>query len=108
MSSCRVETFLVLEALLDVGSYLRMPRLLRQLEDPLAPAQQVPLWPTRAFEVGSVADEELYTLQVTVLGCNHERGLHGASACGRYVATGCKHRLSFMPDFEINLRYQNE
>ena len=57
-----------------------MPRLLCQLEDPLALAQQVSLWTRALAEVGSVADEQLHAFQMTVLGCYHEGGLPARSA----------------------------
>ena len=66
---------MVLEALPDVGGHLSVSRLLCQLEDSLALAQQVSLRTRATFEVSSVADEDLHALQVTVLGCYHERGL---------------------------------
>jgi hypothetical protein len=34
---------------------------------------------TRALEVGSVADEQLHTLKMTILGCYHEWGLHAGT-----------------------------
>lgn len=81
VGSCSVQILLVFEALLDVGGDLRMPRLLCQLEDPLALAQEVSLWTRALAEVGSVADEQLHTFQMTVLGCYHEGSLPARSVC---------------------------
>ena len=61
----------ILEALLDVGSYSRLPRPLGNLPRLLVLSESAGFTP----KLGSVTNEHLYTSIVAVLSCYDERSL---------------------------------